>query len=1151
MTTPSYLPIALPAGDESPVIVEVAYGADLTAHPATWPWVDYSRDVLGAVAIRQGKRPNTDRTEPSSCPLRLDSPDGRHHPLLPTGPNYPHVRRNTPVRVRLRPEIAEYAVVTRDTFSRTVADHWDATDDGYPWTLTGLGGTVTDADFDVNGTAGTMSIPVANADRRAMLETLGVVDQDITATVSVALPTGAGVDAGLFVRWSDFSNYYFCGAAIATSGAVTVYVTQVAAGVSNSLANVVTTITHAAGTPLTIRVQAYDGAVRLKAWQGDTEPTTWHIDVADPDPVVGDGMGLYGLVRTGNTNAKPLVFTWDNLIVGQMPVRFGGFADDYRPEWPAGDDSRAEVNINASGILRRLGQGSKPLRSPVYLNVMSAVNDPYRVAYWPMEEGTRATQIASPMPGVAPMAVAGTINFGSYDSPGSDRLPVLGAGATFAAQVPVYPEDNQTKIVNLWAIPAAGLPDLTVLLRLSGTGTVARWDLIYGTINNGAIRLAAYNSVGALIDQTAFAFTDLDGEHFLTSLELVTDGADIDILMLVQRIRVDDPQGSSLIVDTFTGHTAGRISSFVGTPAGAADGLVVGHMAVSNLTAGLANLGDAIVGHATETAADRFLRLCAQEGILARVEANTDTAHDTVMGPQPTGTLLALLRECETTDFGVLDEQPFGLRFVARGARYNQPVALALTTEQGQVKEPFKPAYDDRDLLNDVEARRPDGSTARFEATGTLGPGPSTGRYDGGIAANTHTDDPLDEIAAWAAHLGTVDQYRIPALRWDLASHPELIGRWLAADITSRLTARVQLAQFPQVPIDEHLDGYTETFDAGPVWTVEGNGSPAAPWTVAVIEGTGAPEQPPWRLDTGGSAAVAPLTETATSAKLTTLDGPEWTTTAEHPTDFNFDVDIDGEQVTVTAISTDTAAFIAAGTVAHADNTDVTPGLPAGMTTDVGQVLILIAAIRNSGTGTVDDMPNWRDLAEFGNLRVFGRYYVNGDTAPGVSFSGGVAGATCSARVIGLSGVSLELDDGRASASDPSPRTQLNGSATTVAYPSLSVRRDGSVVLLIGWRQDDHSGVTAEPGFAEAFDSFTSTGDDQSLFCQYQIQGTAADIPADSVATSGGVSTISRAIVLALRPLQTATLVRSVNGALKAHAAGTAVTLHEPPVIAL
>jgi hypothetical protein len=213
------------------------------------------------------------------------------------------------------------------------------------------------------------------------------------------------------------------------------------------------------------------------------------------------------------------------------------------------------------------------------------------------------------------------------------------------------------------------------------------------------------------------------------------------------------------------------------------------------------------------------------------------------------------------------------------------------------------------------------------------------------------------------------------------------------------------------------------------------------------------------------------------------------------------------------------------------------------MTPDTGQVILGLAAIRNSGTGVPNLPAGYTSLALFGNVRFFGKYHVTGDAAPTVSFTGGVANADTSALLWGMSGVSLHLDDGRYSRTAVSPQTLLNASAQNILFPALTVRRGKSVVFWLGWKQDDWTSVgDLFAGVTEIGEPDTTTGDDQGIVANYRVTDDTPDDEAAAFWTvTGGVSAISRAIVLALRPLQTATVVRGVNGASVSPAAGESV----------
>lgn len=208
-------------------------------------------------------------------------------------------------------------------------------------------------------------------------------------------------------------------------------------------------------------------------------------------------------------------------------------------------------------------------------------------------------------------------------------------------------------------------------------------------------------------------------------------------------------------------------------------------------------------------------------------------------------------------------------------------------------------------------------------------------------------------------------------------------------------------------------------------------------------------------------------------------------------------------------------AFIAAGAVAHGNNASVQPALPAGLIADTDgthqQLMILVAAIRNSGTGTVNEPAGWTTLANFGNVRVMGRTYATGDTAPTVTFTGGAANADTTARIAAWRGAMPTLF-GTAS-------TQLNASAQNIATPSLTITQQYALVLVIGWKQDDTTGAdfSAFTGFTEVFDESTTTGDDQSLNMAWAFQTTPpANIATGTITMGGGAAAISRAIVLAV-----------------------------------
>jgi len=198
--------------------------------------------------------------------------------------------------------------------------------------------------------------------------------------------------------------------------------------------------------------------------------------------------------------------------------------------------------------------------------------------------------------------------------------------------------------------------------------------------------------------------------------------------------------------------------------------------------------------------------------------------------------------------------------------------------------------------------------------------------------------------------------------------------------------------------------------------------------------------------------------------------------------------------------------FVAVGAAATADNGPVTLGMPAGWAP--GDTLFIAASIRNSGTGTVDTPTDWVKLAESGNLALLAKQAAAGDTAPSVTFTGGVAGADCVAQMAAFRGAADVLS---------AVASQLNGSAQDVAFPALTVPVDNQLILVVGWKQDDWTSVATLAGLAELGEPSSVLGDDAGLVWDYEIQTAKANISASSFTVTGGAAGISRAIVSAVQ----------------------------------
>jgi hypothetical protein len=398
--------------------------------------------------------------------------------------------------------------------------------------------------------------------------------------------------------------------------------------------------------------------------------------------------------------------------------------------------------------------------------------------------------------------------------------------------------------------------------------------------------------------------------------------------------------------------------------------------------------------------------------------------------------------------------------------------------------------------------------------------------------------------AGWRVNLGTVEGLRFPQVTLDLARNPGLVSSWIACEIGDRITITNPPAGIPLDSIDLLVEGWVETL--GPkTWTATLNCSPYRPWGVFQLADTsGDTDEYLGRL-------IPELMELwigrdSDDTSFTVGTEPRFTVDSD---DYPLDLRISGEKITATAASHVTPTFIAAGTAAHADNASVTPGLPAGV--QEGDLLLLLAAIRSSGTGTVNAPAGYLTLSGGGlNFALFAKTHDGSESDPTVTFTGGSAGDTTSAQMCAFRGVQP-----RVIVSD----SVLNGSAQDIITPDLKLWDivddlgnlvHNCLILAIAWKQDDWTSVAPPSGFTEIGEPSSTTGSDQGITWAYRIDTTASAVADSSFVVTGGAAAISRARVHALRTdIVTLTVTRSVNGEVKAQARGEVLEIDEPGAV--
>lgn len=574
------------------------------------------------------------------------------------------------------------------------------------------------------------------------------------------------------------------------------------------------------------------------------------------------------------------------------------------PAWPQKwDKTQRDIYapIQASGLLRRLGLPTAAvLNSALYRAYVRATGSSVPAAYWPCEEGANSTSIASGLTGGRPMVLTGTPTFASNTAfLCSAALPVL-AGSVWTGQVPQTTAAVTSNTVNLLlSVPGSGETNGAVLARILTTGTIARVDLSYGT--GGVLTVTGYNTGGAqLFTSNSSGSQSVNGNPMIVQISQATNGSGVDFNALFFTLANYEAIIGQL---TQASSTIGQITQVIVNPGGIGTSSAIGHVAA--LQSNVSITSYPITAYAGENAATRFTRLCKEEGVASRIWGNPS---DTMpMGAQTPKKLLDLLQECEDADAGLIYEprhvMALGLR--TRVSLYNQSPALALDYSQQQLANELVPVDDDLLTLNDVTVQRSNGgSSARQVLTsGTLSnqaPPNGVGPYPTAPSINLQSDSQLADQAGWLLHVGTVDEPRYPGISVDLA-RPQVAGVYYTAQdvrIGDRITVANTPSFLPPDGISQIVRGFSETcygYDFKLTWLC----SPESPFRVAILDD--------WvlaRADTDGSTLASSITSTQTTSvqlATTNTNSPVWTTNLA---DFPFDVSIGGERITVAAPGT-------------------------------------------------------------------------------------------------------------------------------------------------------------------------------------------------------------------------------------------------------
>lgn len=879
-------------------------------------WTDISSDILfsNGMAITRGTQSVNAQPDPSTCTFTLNNASGKYSPDNPTGPYYGYIGRNTPFRASVQ-------------------------------------GTSTFLDVD-GSTGGYASTPHVSA-----LNITGDIDVRIELDASV---TSVSPAAGSVILAQKFSNTSAQQAWRIRLDYRAIYFFEW----WDSSGTPVFVYTYADILPgralrWTLDVDNGLGGYTLTAWYSDSITGTWNIGYqyvgttggatsiqstsTSPLTVGGDEAsditagsmpghyrkfelrsGIDGTVvadpdftaQTGGatsfTDAATRVWTINGTAnLSDRDIRMIGEVSEWPATWVA---DYIEVSITASGLLRRLNQGQRPEQSP--LTARTPIFNP--LAYWPMEDGTNATNPQSGVSGGQAMVSQNLTFAGRTDNPATLQTVVMDTnGGTQSVMlrgyVTPYTSTNEWSVYFLAYIPNTPTANRSYM-DVTTTGTVARWSVEIGS--GGVSTLVGFDEDGNTLvtfpvgTSSSYMFNT----WLLVRLYAYQNGSAVGYnvtwaLQNDEEVSVADGSLSSASVGTVT-----TVGSPVAGYSSELDGLSIGQIAVYNTRRssvydrsgpGL-ELQDPINGYFGERSTQRVTRVAWESNTPARALGVLDTQQR--MGYQTISTSLAQMQLTAASDDGLLidDRTISAMTFKDKSYQYNEtPVVLSYSNLQLGLT----PTKDDVYTVNSFTATREGAGSATYEkTTGALNsgePGSSTGAvgyYASSATYSLYADDQIAQRASWEVAKGTVDAPRFTNVTVELGkdSNASIKSALVALDVGGRLqVTSCPSDRMPPGTQDLLVRGYTETITSV-TRTLTYNCIQFTPWNVAVAGDTTSVVSA--KADTSGSTLSASATSSATVLHVATTSGATWTT---DQTQYPLKLWVAGE-----VVSAQTAGFI-------------------------------------------------------------------------------------------------------------------------------------------------------------------------------------------------------------------------------------------------
>lgn len=880
------------------VEIELNLGDTVTINGQTYPvWQDITSDVrqTDGIDITRGKSDEAGQSAPQQCRLTVNNRSGKYSPRNPLGEYYGRIGRNTEARVGIKRDAVHDASTTSSAGTGDLS--FTHTPSGTP---TGVCVIILQAGSSSDQVTSVTYGGVAMTRHFQVSTTFGAISgRKYVYFLGRDVPTGAQTVA---VTVSGAATKQAC--AMTVTGGTESEIDSVGSnsGTGTNPATGITLRRRAllfAGLMTDLDdpslVSPGGGMTQISETDLGTEVTAFARAIAQSPSVLSVGW-------TAGTSGWSVVA----VAIRATSYRFWGEVSSFPPRWDtSGND--AWVPIEASGILRRLGQGVEPAESGMKTFVL---NSDRTFRYWPLE-GSVGTQYSLD---IAPVWITNTDrrfeSFGaSFKYGESMGSPYLGTGMALFNTTNGWMVGDVRNGYSYWAFDmvfqSLELGEMNVFFN-DYNGKF--WTL---NLDGGAgVAQVSYNDPLIGIPTTVFSATGVLPElqdqlpHHIR-FKVLKNGTATDWFLYIDGVEVDTGTQASYevygMVNFQMEYARTGTQSWVNLAH-----IVVWSDSVSELWPSAAAVSQAAQGYLGETAGVRIERICDFADVDVVVVG--DSSDTTAMGPQYSEGLLTQLRDAEQADLGVLTEprDAGGLLYRTRASHYNQTATVTLDYSAGQVAPTFEPVDDDQLIRNDITVTRRDGDSYRTTrdtgALSTLAPPNGVGRYRDEVTMNVETDAMLSGVAGWLLNRGTLDEARYPSIAVDLAN-PDTVAAGLEAAVLGvdiGDVVAITNADNANIPDDiaAIVFGYAErinTFEHRLVF----NCGPASIYDTAVYGTSASVGTDRW--DTGGSSLASSATSTATSLSVATDTGEAlWTTDAAA---FPFDVQIAGERITVTNIT--------------------------------------------------------------------------------------------------------------------------------------------------------------------------------------------------------------------------------------------------------